>query len=160
DGAYRRGDAAAQPAPAVRNEHRDHVLEVLEDLEADRSVSGDDRGIADRMDERPFDTGMMVVDQDLPPIVEGNPERLDAEPLDRRDVRVRRMPGYDEVARDSEASRVPRHTLRHVARARGVHAARERLSRKQAHRAPRAAQLERSDRLEVLELEPDLRRCV
>ena len=70
---------------------------------------------------------------------------------------ARRVVRDDDRARDAQAARVPGDALRHVAGARRVDAARAALARGAGAIAlPRPAELERADRLEVLELEPDL----
>src|SRR5207247_95169 len=77
-----------------------------------------------------------------------------AEALDGRDLRLRRVVGRDHGARDAELPRGPGDALRHVARTRGDEPGGDVL--RPARRVVGAADLERADRLEVLELEVDL----
>jgi hypothetical protein len=98
--------------------------------------------------------------EDLEPCSERNPQHARAESLESLDLHRRRVIGRHHGARNPHAARLPGDTQRHVSRARGPHAARQRLARCGEHRVARAAQLEGSDRLQVLELEPDLRRRV
>ena len=78
------------------------------------------------------------------------------EPLDGSDFRLWRVIGDDDGAGDPESSRVPGHALRHVACARRVRPLSQALFAGEQHGIPGAANLERADRLQVLELEPDL----
>ncbi len=140
-----------------RNDDRVHVREVFQDLQADRRVSGDDRLVADGMDEMPLDPGIAVVLEDLPPAGIGKLHRLRPQAPDSGQLRVRGALGHDDRAGDAEPLCVPADPLRHVAGARRVDALREALLRQESHGIAGAAQLERADRLKVLELQPDLR---
>jgi hypothetical protein len=82
------------------------------------------------------------------------------EPLDSRDLCRGCALGNDHGAGDAEPSRVPRDALRHVPRARRPHTVSELRARREGHPVAGAADLERSDRLQALELEPDLGRRV
>ena len=62
----------------------------------------------------------------------------------------------DDRALNATAARVPGDPLGHVARRRGVDAAREGGGRGKGHGVSGAAQLERADRLQILELGEDL----
>ena len=69
--AHRGGDAAREPAAAVRDEDRVDVRQVLEDLEADRAVARD-HGADPRRDGRRGRRarGRPVLDEHLPPALE------------------------------------------------------------------------------------------
>ena len=92
----------------------------------------------------------------------GTATTVRAEPLDRGELGAQargraRPPSHGTPS----APRVPRHALRHVAGARRVDAAaRARRGGSSAMAFRGAADLERADRLQVLELEPDLRRAI
>jgi len=112
------------------------------------------------VDEEPVDVGMAVVEHRLPPLVERDPDDLAAEPLDRRGFRQRSTFRHDDPAANAEPPRAPGDALSHIAGARRVDAVRQGLPACDRHRVGRAADLERPDRLEVLELEQDPRAAV
>ena len=80
---------------------------------------------------------------------------LAAEPLDRGELRLGRVIRHDHGARQAELARGPGHALAHVPGARGDDAAAQLLGVGLEDRVQRAAQLERADRLQVLELQVD-----
>src|SRR5205807_5009507 len=79
-----------------------------------------------------------------------------AQARDGGELGLRSVLGDDDGARDAATPRVPGHTLGHVAGAGGPHAAGPLLRRGQGQGVAGAAQLERADRLEVLEFEVNL----
>ena len=158
DRAQRRGDSAREPASAVGRDDRVDVGQVLDDLEPDRAVPGHDRVVAEGVHVEAVETLERARAEDLVPLVERDRDHLSAQPPDRRDLGLRSRVRKDDRAAHAELARPPGDALRHVARARGPHAVLELLRRGEQERVPRAAQLEGADRLEVLELEVDLRR--
>src|SRR5262249_15767918 len=79
-----------------------------------------------------------------------------AETRDGFNLRLRRRVRHDHRARNTECSCAPRDALRHVARARRVHAVAQRLPRQHRDGVRCPAELERTDRLQRLEFEVDL----
>jgi len=157
DASYRCRDAAAQTAAAEWNENGIHIGQVLEDLEPDRAVAGHHIDIADRMDERSrLQWRVSVLDENVPPLVVRQRDRFRSQALDRLELGVRRAIGHDDGASNSESPRIPRDTLRHVPGAGCVHARLQRAGIEHRYRIGGAANLERSDRLQVLELEIEL----
>src|SRR5689334_18139461 len=108
------------------------------------------------MDEETVEAGIGALRQDGPPALERNRDRARAQALDRVALRPRRAVRDDDRAGDSEPPRAPRDALRHVARARRPHPGGEPLRGQAEDRVRRAAELERPDRLQALELEVDL----
>ena len=94
----------------------------------------------------------------LPPIVVRQLDHLPTEPLDRRELGLRRVLGHRDRRRQPELARDPGHPLSHVPGAGGQQAARSLLGRGGADRVGGAADLERVDRLQRLELAVDLGR--
>ena len=146
-----------RPPPPQGTRTASRVGKVLEDLEPDRSVAGDDGAVRHRVDEEALDSRIAVLGEDLPPSVD---RHLDDR--GRRDARPRRA---WPAARDP--ARRPCTECRGAARSRprpGPCCRRTRYRRRgtrdagigEGHRVARAAQLEGADRLEALELEPDL----
>ena len=129
---------------------------VLHDLEPDDSVAGHHRRICEGVDEQAIEVRMAVVDDDLPPTLERNPDDPCAEPFHRRELRGRSVVRHDHGAGDAPPFGVPCHALSHVPGGRRVDAVRQRRRVGQGHRIPGAAELERADWLQVLELRADL----
>ena len=160
-GPQRGGDAAGEPAAAERDDDRVHVREVLEDLEADRAVSGDDGRIADGMDEEALDPGIAVVLEDLPPAGVGELDGRGAQALDRaRAWSAARCRGRRPCTGCRGAARSSRRPAPCCRRSPCRRPSRAASRRRERHGVAGAAQLERADRLQVLELQPDLRRRV
>ena len=109
------------------------------------------------MDEGAWDAGIAAVAEGLPPAVEGHLDHPTAEALDGSDLGVGRRVGSDHGARDPQPARVPGRALGHVAGARREHACRQLPRAQLGHDVGRPADLEGADRLQVLELEIDLR---
>src|SRR5439155_4887865 len=118
----------------------------------DRRVSGDDGLVADGMNEVALNPGITMVLEDLPPAGIGKLHRLRPQAPDGGELRARGVLGNDDRAGNAEPLRVPRNPLCHVPGARRGDAFREALLREQSHGVAGAAQLERADGLEVLEL--------
>src|SRR4029078_2515900 len=78
-----------------------------------------------------------------------------AEALDRGQLRLRRVVGHDDRARQAQLAGRPRDALAHIPRARRDTPAAQLLGVGLEDRVERAAQLERADRLQVLELQVD-----
>ena len=87
-------------------------------------------------------------------------DRAAAEALDRGQLRLGRVVGHDDRAGNLELPRGPGDALGHVPGARGDDAGLQLLGRDLEDGVQRAAELERADRLEVLELEVDLARVL
>ena len=112
------------------------------------------------MDEQPVGLVVTGGGHDLPPALVGHLHDPAAEPLDRVELRLRRLLGGDDRCRDAELAGGPRDSLRHVAGADRDDALRRLGRGRAADRIRGAADLEGADRLQVLELEPDLCRRV
>ena len=115
------------------------------------------RSSLDRVDEHALDAGVRPLLQRLPPAIERHLNHVAAKPLDRCDLRPWRVVGRDDRRGDAELPRHPRDALRHVPGAGRPYAFGDRLDRRLPDRVCRPADLERADRLQALELEPDLR---
>ena len=94
--------------------------------------------------------------QRLPPVRVGHLEHLPAEARDRVELRRGGVLGHRDRRRHAELAGDPGDALRHVAGARGDQAARNERRVGAAHAVGGAADLERVDRLQRLELAPDL----
>ena len=112
------------------------------------------------MDEETLQPVEAVGQDDLPPLIEGQLDVLGAETLDRLELRLGRVVRHDDATGNAELVRGVCQTLGHVPGACGVHTLGKHLGARQPHGIRRAADLEGSDRLEVLELQVDLGRCV
>src|SRR5262245_55597868 len=95
-----------------------------------------------------------------PPLVKRDFDNAPAESLDRFDLRVGRSSGRDHCARNAKPARAPRHTLGHVTCRRRNDSALELLRWQVKNCIRGAANLERSNRLQVFELEVDLGRSI
>ena len=109
------------------------------------------------MDEQTVDAVEPRLLDRLPPALVRNLDDAPAEPLDRVELRLRRVVGDDDRRRDARLPRRPGDALGHVAGAGRDHAGGDRVRRGGPDRVRRAADLERADRLQVLELQPDVR---
>ena len=110
------------------------------------------------MDEVPVDAGVGALLHRLPPALVRHLDHRAAEPPDRIELGLRRVLGCDDRGGHAQLAGHPGDALRHVAGARRQHAAIDRAGRRRADRVGGAADLERADRLQALELEPDLGR--
>src|SRR5438876_2099456 len=157
----RRRNARAQPTAAERDDDRVGIGQVLEDLQPDRAVPRHHRRIRERMDERPpFERRVRPADADLPDLVPRELNDRRPEPPDRGELRRRRGVRDDRGARDSEPSRMPREGLGHVAGAAREHAVTSLFRRQEGDRIACTPDLERPGRLQVLQLQVDLRRRI
>ena len=106
---------------------------------------------------RPLEAVVLPRPEDLPPLVERHRDDLRPQAPNRGQLRLRSRVRDDARAADAETSRPPGDALSHVAGARGPDAAARAPRVRRARARFRSAQLEGADRLEVLELEVDLR---
>src|SRR4051794_6102962 len=97
-----------------------------------------------------------MFDQRLPPSIERHLDDTPAESLDRIDLGLWCMVRHHNSTGDAKVPGAPRDPLCHVAGARRVGAAGEAVRVGAQHGVRRATKLEGTNRLEVLELEPDL----
>jgi hypothetical protein len=153
-------DTAREPSASVRRDDGVGVAQVLEDLERDCPVARHHGVVAEGVDVEPVEPFEGPRPKDLVPLVERDLDHLAAQAPDRLDLGLRSRVRKDDRAADAELAGPPGDALRHVSRARRPNAALELLWRGEEERVPRAAQLERADRLEALELEVDLSGCV
>ena len=147
-------DAARQPAPADGYEDGRGVREVLDDLEPDRTLTGDDAVVVVRRDDRQAAPGGELFG-DTPPLLAGgaDDEDLGAIGSDPIALDARRVGGHDDDGGRPEQSRGPSNSLCVVAGRVRDHAARELVSWQRRHGRVRTAKLERPDGLERLGLE-------
>ena len=149
------GDAARQPAPAERHDDARQVVEVLDQLESERALSGDDGGVVERVAERPAVLGGELLRR-CHRVVERRPTLDDrrAVGLARLDLGDRRARWHEDVARDAVVAGGERHRRRVVAGAAGGDARLGPIAQR-VELVHRAADLERPRPLEVLRLEHD-----
>src|SRR2546427_13185063 len=108
----------------------------------------------------PRQWGAASGDADLTVFVPGELNDRRAEPPGRGKLRGRRVLRHDRGAGNPESPRMPREGLRHVARATREDAVTSLFRRQERDRVARAADLERSGRLQVLQFQEDLRGCI
>src|SRR6266540_346663 len=149
-------DPDGQPSAAERNQNEVGIGEVFEQLQPDRPVPRHHQLVLDRMDEEALDALEARFGERLPPALVRNLHDRASEALDRLELRLRRVLGDDHRARDARLPRGPSDPLGHVAGARGDDARLDLLARSLPDRVRRPPDLERADRLQVLELEVDL----
>ncbi len=149
--------SACESATTVRDDDRIHVAHVFKYLGRDCRVAGHDRRIGKRMYEETFHRRMTAIDECFPPFIERNLHHASAKSLNGVSFCFRRRIGNNHAARNSELARAPGNALSHIAGARRIHAVRKSLAASDRHCVGRPAQLERPDRLKVLQLEIDLR---
>ena len=116
------------------------LVEILDELEPDRPVAGHDGVVQDGVDEQALDARVRALLHRLPPAVERHLDHGAAEPLDRVELRLRRVVGRDDRRRHAVLARHPGDALRHVAGARrhdAVARARRRRADRIAFAAPR-----------------------
>ena len=149
-------DPRGEPAAAPRDQHDVRVGQVVEDLERDRAVPRHHGLVFHGVEEVALDAVEAPLRHAAPPLVVGHAEVAGAEPLDRFELRLRCVLGHDDRAGDATLARDPGDALGPVARARGEDAPVEGAFGCEAEGVDGAPDLERRDRLEVLELEVDL----
>ena len=129
--------------------------ELLDDLQAERALAGDDAAVVEGRDERQA-IALCQLARARDPLFVGRPDEVDLGPVgpDGRDLHGRGLTGHDDDRADPEEPCRSRHAL-------GVVAARVRDDARGAlrgvelrDRVVRAADLERADGLEALGLEP------
>ena len=153
----RRGDPGDQPPATGRHHHGADVGHLLEDLEPDRRLSGEDVDVVERMHQRR--TGALgVLPGEEERVVDRETFEVHARPvrLGRHDLRQRRRRRHEHSCRDAEFGRRPGHTLRVVTGAGGDDAAGALVRAQVGDPVVGAARLERAGALQVLALEPDL----
>ena len=144
----------ARPPPPIGNDDRLQLGQLVDELEADRPLAGDDVVILERMDERR--AGLLDVgDRSRDRVLEGRSGQLGARAVVARrlDLRHRRLGGHEDRRLDPGLARGPRDRLAVVARTRRDDA---RLALGFAQRADLvdgAADLERARALERLGLQ-------
>ncbi len=153
-------DPAGEPAAAERHQHLLHAGKVLDDFDRDGGVAGHHRHVRHGVDERPVHPVVAVIQKHLPPAVERHRDGPRAQPLERGELDRGRMVWHDRGEGDVALAGTPGEALRHVARARGVDPLGDLLVAEGADGVAGPADLERADRLERFELEPDLPRAV
>ncbi len=158
DGGERARDTGSEPAAAPGDEHRGDVVELVGELEPDHAVARHHPLVEDRVDEEPLDAGVGARLHRLPPRVERHRDDRPAQTGDRLELRRRGVVGRDDDRRYAELARDPANALGHVPGARRPDAVPPLVRRGLADRACGAAELERADGLQALELEPDLAR--
>ncbi len=132
------------------------VGQVLEDLKADRAVAGHHALVLDRVHEQPVDPVDRAGDDRLPPVVVGQLDHLAAQALDRGQLGLRSVLGDGDRGREAELAPGPGDALGHVAGTRGDQTAVSVGLGGKPDGVGGAADLERADRLERLELQIDL----
>ena len=149
---------ASPPPPHGMTIRAGGAAELLDDLEPDRALPGDDRRIVEA---RHHGRAGLVGDPrgDLlaalgPAVVEDDLGALAARALD---LHLRRVGRHDDDRPDAEPPRGDRHAARVIARREGDHAALPLLRRELQQPVGRAPQLERAAGLQALAFEPDAR---
>ena len=135
-------DAAAQPSAAEGHDDRVNLRQVFNDLQADRSIAGDNRRITDGMNHSTGQSLEAMRHNDLPPFIKWNFHDPRAVALDRVELDFRRMIGDDHAARNAHAMSNVRKSLGHVPGAGGVNAVGEHFRLGGSHRVSRATHLE------------------
>ena len=155
-GLHRRGDAGGQAASAHAHDDRADVGALLEDLQPDGALPGDDVRVVERVDQhRPGPRGVLPGRDQA--VVDGLAELLDlrAVPASRHQLGDRRSQRHVDLGLDAEHLRRERDALGVVAGARGDDAGRPLGLGQPGHPGVGAADLERAGPLEVLALEED-----
>ena len=150
-------DAGDQAAAADAGDDRGRVRRVLENLEAHGRVTGDELVIVERVHERPFHARKRTRVQRLPGHVVRHGNERRAERPHPVDLRCRRGLDRDDGARHAGLSRRVGDALPGVSGADRPDATRALRLREHGHGVGGAAQLVGVDRLQVLELQPDVR---
>ena len=134
-----------------------HRRKVLGDLYTDRGVAGHHGHVVECVDENAIHAVDSALHEGVPPCFGAHGHDTRAERLHRGDLRGGCGRGYDDRARHAEPFRKPGRALSHVAGGRGHDAGRHLVRGRTREDGGGAAQLERTDRLQVLKLEVDLR---
>src|SRR5262245_54388356 len=154
----------AAPAPSATVRARSMSSRIASATAARLTAIEPSRGsrarVPERVQEGALHPGVGPGPEDLEPSRNGHFDGVRAKAPDRVELRFRRRLGDHDGAGEASFPSVPGDRLRHIPRAGGPEAARECLGVDERDGIPGAAQLERPDRLKVLELEEDLRRRV
>src|SRR2546423_1490184 len=156
EGAKGGGDAGGQATAAPGNQHGVDLRQVLQQLETDGAIAGHHTIVVEGVNEHGIDTRIASIAEGLPPAVERHLDYAATEALDRLQLGVGRVIGRDHRTGDAQPARVPGGALCHVAGAGNEDALGQLRLRHPAHRIGGTANLERSDGLEVLQLEINL----
>jgi hypothetical protein len=140
--------------------HRIHVGQVLQDFEANSAIPRHRRGVSERMDEQPIQSFVLVGEKYLPPRVVWHLDDRATQAPDRSQLGLHRTIRHDDGARQPHPARMPGDALCHIAGARRPNSPGQSLLIGQENGIARATQLERTDGLQVFQLEKNLRRRV
>ena len=151
-----RADAGQQSTAPDSRDDGINIRQILEDLEADRSVPGDELVIVEWVDEASRHAVRPVGFDNLPAFVVGGPDDGGAEPFDRRDLCCGRRLHHHHRTRQAGDARRQGDALRRIP---GAHrpdtfAGLGRIELPDD--VVRPADLERSDRLQRFELQENL----
>ena len=149
-------DPGEQSPAAGADDHGGDVRALLEDLQTDRALPGDDVGVLERVDEhRAGALGVLRGGHER--LGQGLPDELDLRAVGagRRHLRQRRGLRHEHRGRGAEQPGGERDALRVVAGAGGDHAAGPLGVGQPRDARVGAADLERAGALQVLALEPD-----
>src|SRR5690242_2899458 len=116
--------------------------------------------VIERVNERPCNTRKRPLLKRFPPLVKRNLDHASPESLDRFEFRSGRSRRRDDGAGNAELARTPRDTLGHVPCRSGDYTALELLRLQPRNRIRGPADLERSNRLEILQFQVDLSRRI
>ena len=148
------GGSGAQASPADRDHDLGEIRHVLEQLQPERPLTGDDRGVVERVHERePF--GLRLLERDDDALVDALAARVDdgAVAAGGLDLGHRRIHGDDDLAVHAAGGRAGGERLGVVARGGGDHAVLAALMAERVELRGDAADLERPGALQVLGLQ-------
>ena len=151
------GDPGEEPAAPERRDDGIDLRQIFIDLETDGPVAADEVVVVERMDEMAGHPLRAVLDHGTPALVVRRLHDAGAEPFDGAELGLGCGVHHHHAARRTDLARGERDALRGVTGAHGPDALRQLLRAKLSHRVIRAADLERSDRLQRFELEIDVR---
>ena len=149
------GYAAGQSATTEAGDDGIDVGEVLDDFETGRGVACDEGVIFERMDEGAVHGGVGAVAEGLPTLIVGSLDDLAAETADGVELGLRGGFDHEDFRGHAGAASCEGDALGSVAGADGPHTAAALVFGEKANGVPGSANLEGSDGLQALELEPD-----
>src|SRR5262249_27829547 len=138
---------------APRHDDGRNIRKVLDNLQSNRAIARHDVHIVECVDVDAIDAWVSAPFEGLPPLVERDLDDLCTQPVDGFELGFWSRFRSNYCAVDPEAACDPSYALSHVARRSGQYSAPELFGRCMADCIGRAANLERADRLQVLELE-------